>query len=104
MSKWISESTGLESKEQLKAHRRHQLQDKLADVNLDLKMYPFWLQADKDLEATLWRQADADYESRKVTLTAQIDGLPVNDKTAYFNEIGVTEVTTAIYLPASPAL
>jgi hypothetical protein len=102
MSKWISETLQLESKSQLKEHRRHRLNALLMHADLNLLFYSFWSQADKDLETVLWKQADADYESRKTTLKGQLKAINANDLKKYFQEIGIVESNVDDWLGASP--
>ena len=101
MSKWESKQ-GIESKSQLKAHRDHLMNRFLMENDLNLLQYPFWSQADKDLEATLWKEADNDYETRKVALRPLLNALSAEELTTYFQEIGVPENNVEDYLPESP--
>jgi len=89
MSRWISETTELESKEQLKAHRKHMWLGLLLSNGLDEDLIPFWTQAEKDLELELWAKADANYENRKVVLKRQLEALDSKELGVYFSEIGV---------------
>jgi hypothetical protein len=102
MSKWKSETFELESKSQLKAHRKHKFDELLMDNDLDLLNYSFWSQAEKDLEILLWKEADDAYEIRKDVLRPQLTALITNDLVKYFQEIGVPESSVEDYLPESP--
>uniref|UniRef100_A0A6M3IX13 Uncharacterized protein n=1 Tax=viral metagenome TaxID=1070528 RepID=A0A6M3IX13_9ZZZZ len=55
---------------QLKATRKVIWLNLLADNNLDLDFYHWWTEDQKILERTLWEQADAEYEERKIELEA----------------------------------
>mgnify|MGYP001494526557 CR=1 FL=1 len=102
MSKWISETFELESKAQLKEHREHKMQELLMDNGLKLSYYPFWSQADKDLELALWLQADEDYEKRKNELRNKLKALSSSNLDIYFDEIGVVKVPIDDFLQPSP--
>lgn len=97
MSKWIAETIGLESKLQLKAHRDHKLNALMRDFFLSP-----WCDADKIIQATLFVTADTQYETNKANLKAQLLAISSTELTAYFNEIGVQEVSLDKYLPRSP--
>ena len=88
MDKWISQSTGLESKEQLKSHRNDRWRGLLLKNNLDLLRAKWWTPEEDALELTLWDEADIEYEQRKKALKAQIDNLKTADKEKYLTEIG----------------
>ena len=106
MSKWLSETFDLESKAQLKEHRKHKWKVLLAENNLDMIFHPFWSAAEIALEITLWEDADANsvygYEKRKEVLRRQLAALDVNELAVYFQEIGVPESSVEDYLPESP--
>uniref|UniRef100_A0A6M3K0Y5 Uncharacterized protein n=1 Tax=viral metagenome TaxID=1070528 RepID=A0A6M3K0Y5_9ZZZZ len=89
MNKWISQSTGLESKEQLKSHRNDRWRGLLLKNNLDLLRALWWTPTEQALELTLWNEADVEYEQRKVKLKADIDRLKQADKEKYLTEIGM---------------
>ena len=91
MSKWKSETTNLESKEQLKSHRKDMWRGLLLQNGLDIDLIPFWTQAEKDIEQNLWAQADVDYENRKAILKEQLKALSGDDLKIYFSEIGIAE-------------
>ena len=96
-----SETFGFESKSQLKATRKGIWKGLLLRNGLDLEMYPWWTQEEKDLERILWIKADEDYETRKSKLKTQIDVLSVGDKAIYFKEIGIESQDTNIWLKPS---
>ena len=107
MSKWKSETFDLPSKEQLKAHRQHKMNELLLDNGLEMANFPFWSSAEIALEATLWTEADTSvnhwgYETRKATLRGQLNALDANELAVYFQEIGVPESSVEDYLPESP--
>ena len=101
MSKWISETTGLESKAQLKSHRKDRWKGLLLQNSLDLEMYPWWTDEEKALERSLFAEADKDYEERKAKLKQEIKKLSKEDKAKYFQEIGETEQDIDIWLKPS---
>lgn len=103
MNKWKSETTELESKSQLKAHRIHKFNSLFIDTDLDMRFYPFFTQAEKDLEASVWNEADQDYEERKADLKIELNKLTAGKRSLYFQEIGETEKPVDDYLPVSPA-
>ena len=107
MSKWISETTKLESKAQLKEHREHKLNELCSDNGLNRLNAVFWTPAELALEATLWNDADTTtehygYEKRKEVLRGQLTALAANELVVYFQEIGVPESSVEDYLPESP--
>lgn len=104
MNKWISETTGLESKSQLKAHRIHKFNSLIKNVDLDMRFYPFFTQAEKDVETDIWNEADQDYEQRKVKLRAELNKLTAIERSKYFQEIEVTEKAVNDFLPVSPVI
>ena len=85
MNKWKSLSTGLESKEQLKAHRTHKWKGLLLQNNLDLFRAKWWTPTEEALELTLWDEANVDYETRKTDLKTKIKALKAADKKKYFD-------------------
>ena len=93
MDKWLSSSTGLESKEQLKSHRNDRWKGLLFQNNLDLLRALWWTPTEQALELTLWDEADIEYEDRKKALKAQIDKLKTADKEKYLVDIGCDENT-----------
>jgi len=101
MSKWKSKTTDLESKEQLKSHRKDKWKGLLIQNNLDLEMYPWWTDEEKTLERTLFAAADVDYEERKLKLKQEIKELSIEDKVKYFQETGVDEQDIDIWLKPS---
>ena len=98
MNKWKSETLELESKEQLKSHRKDKWKGVLLQNNLDLEMYHWWANEEKILEQTLFIEADKDYEVRKLVLKSQIDKLSAENKLIYFKEIGVESQDINIWL------
>ena len=93
MSKWQSETTKLESKAQLKAHRRRIWNALLKTNSLFIEEYPWWTDEEKELERQLFTEADKDYEKRKKTLKSDIKKLPVNSQAIYFHDIGIDTAT-----------
>ena len=101
MSRWISETLDIESKEQLKSHRKDKWRGLLIQNGLDLDLYPWWTDEEKALEQTLWIEANKDYEERKVVLKTQIDKLSVKNADIYFQEIGIEKQDINIWLKPS---
>ena len=91
MSRWKSETLGLESKAQLQSHRKDKWRSLLLQNGLDVELIPFWTQTEKDIEQNLWTKADVDYENRKAILKEQLKALSGDDLKVYFSEIGVDE-------------
>ena len=102
MGRWKDEKSGLESKAQLKAHRIHKFDGIFIDEDLDMKFYPVFTQAEKDLQFSIWQEADVDYETRKGELREKLNALSPTELTTYFNEIGVEQIPIEDYLPESP--
>ncbi len=84
MSKWKSETTGLESKRQLQSHR----DDKLSELISDNRLSP-WCDADKAKQIILFAEADVLYEERKSKLKTAIQNLSTAKRKLYFTEIGL---------------
>jgi len=103
MSPYISDTTGLESKAQLKAHRKHRWQGLLLQNGLDPDLQRWWTQEELDLEESLWEQADVEYEERKTALKAKLDKLAPAELDTYFTEIGVAKTSVADYLRTAQA-
>jgi hypothetical protein len=106
VNKWKSETTGLESKEQLKAHRAHKWLGLLSQNNLDLFLTFWWTQEEKVLEQTLWVEADIDYEVRKQDLKKQLDLLTDSELSQYMEDIGISDIgrsDISVWLSPSPA-
>ncbi len=101
MNKWKSETLDIESKEQLKSHRKDKWRGLLIQNGLDLELYPWWTQEEKDLERALWLEADKDYEERKLILKSQVDKLSVKNTDVYFQEIGIEKQDTNVWLKPS---
>ena len=101
MSKWKSETTELESKAQLKSHRKDKWKGLLLQNDLDLEMYPWWSDEEKIFERTLFAEADKNYEERKVKLKQELKKLSKENKTKYFQEIGEIEQDEDIWLKPS---
>lgn len=98
MSKWQSETTGLESKEQLKSYRKDKWKGLLLQNNLDLDLYPWWTDEEKELEEKLWEEADKDYEKRKEDLSKALHKLEALKLPIYFQEIGVENQDIGVWL------
>jgi|TARA_R100000750_G_C2319061_1_gene85581 hypothetical protein len=106
MSKWKSETFGLESKAQLKEHRENKLKELCSDNDL-IRLNSFaWTTAEIALQQALWDDSDNNvvygYEARKAVLRGQLTALATNDLVKYFQEIGVPESSVEDYLPESP--
>ena len=101
MSKWKSETTNLESKAQLKSHRKDKWKGLLLQNNLDLELYSWWTEEEKALERTLFAEADENYEERKLKLNQEIKNLSIEDKSKYFQEIGTAGQDADIWLKPS---
>jgi len=87
--KWNSESTGLESKAQLYQHRVHLWMGLCSQNDLDLRLYAIWTEADKTKAEQLWDNTLTYYNQRKNKLRQEIKKLSEENKTKYFQEIGV---------------
>ena len=100
-NKWKSETFNIESKEQLKSYRKAMWMGLLLQNNLDLVFYPWWTNEEKDLELTLFVKADEDYETKKIELKQAIKKLSEENKTKYFQEIGVVKQDEDVWLKES---
>lgn len=102
MSRWKSETTGLESKAQLKAHRKHRFNALIGETDLIFAQSYAYTTEERQLADNQWAEADEDYEERKARLRMALDSLSSVDKKKYFEEIGEAERPVNDYLPISP--
>lgn len=101
MAKDYSESTELDSKWQLREFRIQYWRSFLRKEGLDIRLFHWWTQEEKDLERTLWIKADEGYEANKLTLKTRLEKISPDRLKVYFKEIGVSPSLVADWLKPS---
>ena len=102
MGKWLSQTKQIESKVQLKSHRKRRFDVLKGETDLIFAQSYAYTAQERQLADSLWAQADEDYEKRKTDLRKELTSLSSIDKTKYFEEIGIAKQKVNAYLPISP--